>query len=57
MGKIKTCLEVRPYDECYDLDKQDIQNEKAIKILQDVKIMCLEASTGRVKEEITEEEL
>lgn len=47
MGKIKTCLEVQPYDECYDLEKRNINNPKALKILQDVKIMCLEASTGK----------
>lgn len=50
LAKMKVCLEELPYDVCYDLKREVYQNEKAYKILSDVKIMCLEHSTGKIKE-------
>ena len=45
MGKIKACLLVQPYKECYEQEKQDINNANALKILQYIKIMCLDVFT------------
>jgi hypothetical protein len=50
MGQVKSCLQVKPYDECYDFDNGVFHNPKAIKILQDIKATCLNASNEHLNE-------